>query len=183
MPISQGLSPERHRAIGPELAGIHILLAGISAEIIRAWPRRSVVNDRASAVVGPVLRLQQELASRFREEHGAHYSPDVYFPLGPFPEYAPAPFSAAQHAVALKVAEARIVTEGSVSAAAREAADQALLSLGRMHAAIAVFDAGEADRAMTMAASWAETAQRESRLPARDRPGTRGEHPDGDNHR
>ena len=79
-PTGHGLSPERHQAIGPELARIRNRLAEISGEIMRAWPRRSVSNDRASAVVGPVDRLRDELAAQFRGQHEGVYSPDTYYP-------------------------------------------------------------------------------------------------------
>jgi hypothetical protein len=166
MPSSHGLSPERHQAIGPELARIRDLLAGISAEIMRAWPRRSVANDRASAVVGPIDRLRDELATRFRIEHESDYSPDAYYPPSSVREAPGMPSPAAQHALALKVAEARSAAEGSADAAGKDAADRSLRSLGRMHAAIAIGDAGEAERAMVMVVSWAETAQRESGVPS-----------------
>ena len=57
-------SLEWHQAIGPELARIRNRLAEISGEIMRAWPRRSVSNDRASAVVGPVDRLRDRARRR-----------------------------------------------------------------------------------------------------------------------
>jgi hypothetical protein len=74
-------SVEWHQAIGPELVSIRNRLAEISGEIMRAWPRRSLANDRASAVVGPVDRLRDELAAEFRRHHKDCYSPDTYFPL------------------------------------------------------------------------------------------------------
>jgi hypothetical protein len=166
MPSSRGLSPERHRAIGPELARIRDLLADISAEIMRAWPCRSVANDRASAVVGPIDRLRDELAARFRVEHEGDYTPDAYYPPRAVRDAPGMPSPAVQHALALKVAEARTAAEGPAAAAVKDAADHALRSLGRMHAAIAVGDVGEAERALAMVISWTETAQRELGVPS-----------------
>ena len=80
VPGGHGLSPERHQAIGPELVRIRSRLADISAEIMTAWPRPSVANDRASAVVGPLHRLRDELAAQFRSQHEGDYTPHSYYP-------------------------------------------------------------------------------------------------------
>lgn len=162
MPSSRGLSPQRHQAIGPELARIREQLASISTEVMQAWPRRSVPSDRASAVTGLVDGLRGELDARFRVEHEGDYTPDAYYPSSAVRETPGMPSAAVQHALALKVAEARTAAEGPAAAAVKDPADQALRSLGGMYAAIAAGDAGEAERAMAMVVSWTETAQRES---------------------
>jgi hypothetical protein len=162
MPRTQGLSPARHRAIGPELARIRDQLAEISAEVMKAWPRRSVVSDRASAVVEPVDRLRDELDARFRVEHEGDYSPDAYCPPRAVRDAPGLPSPAVQHATAVKVAAACQAAREAASADAKDAATQALLGLAEMHLAIAEGDAGKADLAMMMAVSWAETARRES---------------------
>lgn len=79
-PAEHGLSPERHLAVGPELARIRGRLVEICGDVSRAWPRPSLANDRASAVIGPVDRLRDELAAQFRRDHEGDYRPDVYYP-------------------------------------------------------------------------------------------------------
>jgi hypothetical protein len=162
MPRTQGLSPERHQAIGRDLARIRDQLADISAEVMKAWPCRSVASDRASAVVDPVDRLRDELDARFRVEHEGDYSPDAYCPARAVRDASGMPFPAVQHAAALKVTAACRAAREAASAAAKDAATQALLGLAEMHLAIAEGDADQADLAVMMAVSWAETARRES---------------------
>lgn len=165
-PSSHGLSPERHRLIGAELARVRDQLDGISAEIMGAWPRRSAASDRASAIVGPVDKLRDELDARFRVEHEDDYSPGAYYPPRSIREAPGMPSLAVQHALARKIAEARRDAEGSASPEAKDAVGQAFRALGRMHVAVAALDADEAARAMATAVSWAETAQREARATA-----------------
>lgn len=162
MPHTQGLSPERHRAIGRELARIRGQLASISVEVVKAWPRRSAASDRASAVVDPVDRLRNELDARLRVEHEGDYSPDAYYPPRAVRDAPGMPSPAVQHVAALKVAAACAAAREVASAAAKDAAATALQSLGEMHVEIAHGDAGKADLSMMMAVSWAETARREA---------------------
>jgi hypothetical protein len=152
MTSRNGLPLERHEALGPELARLRDQVAVICAEVMKAWPRRTAAHDRAAGVLGAVDALRKELDTRFSTELGDGYTPEAYYPPPGVRDAPGMPSAAARHAVAAKVGAACQAAREGAPAAARDAAAEALLSLGGMHVAIADGNADEADMAFKM--SW-----------------------------
>ena len=96
-----GLTPERHRSLGLELALTSDRLTHISGELNRAYPRLARQYTAIGRAIDALSTARCSLDSALAVEHPSEFAPTVYYPHPATRTAAPAARAAAADTRAL----------------------------------------------------------------------------------